>query len=72
MFERAKKPTDSHPVAPQDARADVNASRLHAWGDVQDKWTALHFAADDGDVETARVLMAKGADIEARDVVSLC
>ena len=36
---------------------------------MQDGWTPLHFAADKGHVQVAELLLAKGADIEAKDKV---
>ena len=36
---------------------------------MQDGRTPLHFAASMGDVQVAELLLAKGADIEAKDKV---
>ena len=38
--------------------ADVNAVD-------EDKWTALHFAAENGHVDVAKVLIQNGADVNA-------
>ena len=33
-------------------------------------WTALHFSAKVGDVETLRILLEEGANVEIKDKVS--
>ena len=40
--------------------ADVNARD-------REGWTALHFAAQEHEVEIARILVARGADVNAQD-----
>ena len=36
------------------------------------QWTPLHWVADNGNVETATLLVEKGADINVRDSFGVC
>ena len=40
------------------------------WIQYQDGCTALHSAAQDGDIELARLLLDEGADVNSKDEVS--
>ena len=42
------------------------------WTRHQGGWTALHYAADDGDIdiEVARLLLDRGVDVNSKDKVS--
>lgn len=53
-----------------DHGADIDEIGVHGYGDRRkgkDEGTALHKAMANGDVETARLLVGRGADLEIKD-----